>query len=95
MPPPDDLKFRPIVGGPSSRTNHLSQLLDVLLRPYIELVQSNLKDDFDVIRKIDAEWRMMVRQSPSSYQFFTWDVLSVHIIFTGGKDNQVLDPETS
>ena len=74
MPPPDDLKFRHIIGGPQSRTSHLSQLLDVLLQPFIALIQSNLKDDFAVIRKIDTEWRHMIRQSPDSYRFYTWDI---------------------
>ena len=40
----NDLKLRPIIAGPSCLTHRLSNLLDILLRPYTEHVKSNLRD---------------------------------------------------
>ena len=40
----DDLKLRPIVAGPSCLTHRLSNLLDILLRPFTKHVKSNLRD---------------------------------------------------
>lgn len=37
---PEDLTFRPIVGGPKSPTQRLSQLLDILLKPLCTEVKS-------------------------------------------------------
>ena len=37
----NDLKLRPIVAGPSCLTHRLSNLLDILLRPYTKHVKSN------------------------------------------------------
>ena len=40
---PGDLEFRPIVAGPACETNHLSYLLDILLKPFVENVDSYLR----------------------------------------------------
>ena len=42
---PDDLKLRPIVGGPVCPTRPLSNLLDILLKPFILHVKSYIKDN--------------------------------------------------
>lgn len=47
---PDDLKFRPIVGGPNCPTNRLSELIDMLLKPFCQHVPSYLKDNIDFLR---------------------------------------------
>ena len=39
-----DLKLRPIVTGPSCHTHRLSNLIDILLRPYTKHVTSYLRD---------------------------------------------------
>lgn len=39
-----DLKLRPIVAGPSCQTHRLSNLVDILLRPYTKHVTSYLRD---------------------------------------------------
>ncbi len=46
---PIDLKFRPIVAGPSCATHRLSNFIDILLRPYIKFVKSYVRDDIDFL----------------------------------------------
>ena len=45
----NDLKIRPIVAGPSCLTHRLSNLLDIILRPFTNHVQSNLRDTTDFL----------------------------------------------
>jgi hypothetical protein len=71
--PPPDLSFRHIIGGPTRMTSHLSQLLDIILRPLINFVPSYLKDSFDVIRLIDSRWRPMV-ESGGNFTLYSWDI---------------------
>ena len=35
IPNPSDLKFRPIVAGPSGPTNRFSKLINILLKPFL------------------------------------------------------------
>ena len=77
MPPPADLDFRGIIGGPTSATSHLSELIDIVLQPLIPHIPGYLKDSFDVIRHIDSTWRPMV-ESGGSYSFYTWDIKSFY-----------------
>jgi hypothetical protein len=49
---PADLTFRPIVGGPNSSTQRLSNLLDILLQPYCQKVPSFIKDDLDFLNHL-------------------------------------------
>lgn len=51
-PHPDDITFRPIVGGPSAPTQRLSNLLDILLKPLCTDVKSYVKDDLDFLRHL-------------------------------------------
>ncbi|XP_060557357.1 uncharacterized protein LOC132717809 [Ruditapes philippinarum] len=46
---PDDLKFRPIVGGPNSVTQRLSHFLDLILKPLCRQVPSFIRDDLDFL----------------------------------------------
>ena len=52
MDPPNDLKGRPIIAGPSSPTQHLSKLLEQILSPLISHLKSYIKDDWDFLRKM-------------------------------------------
>ena len=47
-----DLKLRPIVAGPSCLTHRLSNLIDILLRPYTNYVKSNLMDTTDFVNNL-------------------------------------------
>ena len=49
---PEDLKFRPIVAGPICPTSRLSNLLDILLRPFIKYVKSYVRDDLDFLNHL-------------------------------------------
>ena len=42
---PKDLKFRPIVAGPICPTSRLSNLIDILLQPFLRKVKSYVRDD--------------------------------------------------
>ena len=52
MTVPDDLKGRPIIAGPESPTQRLSELLEKLLSPLVTLLKSYVKDDWDFLRKL-------------------------------------------
>ena len=48
---PDDLTVRPIVGGPNCPTRPLSQLIDIILKPFLIHVKSYVKDNLDFLIK--------------------------------------------
>ena len=52
MPAPQDLKGRPIIAGPESPTQRLSELLEKLLSPLVPSLKSYIKDDWDFLRKL-------------------------------------------
>ena len=56
-PEPSDLKFRPIVSCRDCPTRSLSDLLDKLLRPFVNKVKFRLRDTWDFLKKLppDAE----------------------------------------
>ena len=49
---PSDLQFRPIVAGPVCETHRLSNLIDILLKPFIKQVKSFIRDDIDFLSYI-------------------------------------------
>ena len=48
-PEPHDLTFRPIVGSPQAPTQRLSNLIDILLKPFCNHIDSYLKDSLDFL----------------------------------------------
>ena len=52
LPRPTDLKFRPIVAGPVCPTHRLSNLIDIILQPYLKHVKSYVRDDIDFLNFI-------------------------------------------
>ena len=54
MQPPEDLKGRPIVGGPNSPTQGISGLLEKILTPIVPCLKTYIKDDWDFIRKLPS-----------------------------------------
>ena len=54
MQPPEDLKGRPIVGGPNSPTQGISVLLEKILTPIASCLKTYVKDDWDFIRKLPS-----------------------------------------
>ena len=51
---PEDLKGRPIVGGPNSPTQGTSGLLEKILTPIVSCLKTYVKDDWDFIRKLPS-----------------------------------------
>ena len=51
MQPLDDLKGRPIVGGPNSPNQSVSCLLEKILTPIVSCLKTYINDDWDFIRK--------------------------------------------
>ena len=62
---PSDLKFRPIVAGPNCETHRLSNLIDLLLKPFIKHVKSYVRDDLDFFISFTYE-----RKSKYTFSFF-------------------------
>ena len=52
---PSDLTMRPIIAGHSSVTSRLNDFLDTLLRPYLKVVKTYIRDDIDFLTKIPRE----------------------------------------
>ncbi len=68
---PADLKFRPIVAGPSCATHRLSNFIDILLRPYIKFVKSYVRDDIDFLTHLPETIK-------ESSVFVSFDVTSLY-----------------
>ena len=49
---PQDLKMRPIVAGPNCVTSHLSNFVDILMKPFLKKVKSFVRDDIDFLEKL-------------------------------------------
>ena len=52
---PSDLTLRPIVAGPNCPTRRLSNLVDILLKPFLIHVKSYIKDNLDFLAKCFRE----------------------------------------
>ena len=48
---PNDLKLRPIVGGPKCPTRKLSQLIDILLKPFLKHIKSFIFHSLDFLNQ--------------------------------------------
>ena len=52
IPCPPNLKGRPIIAGPESPTQRLSELLEKLLSPLVPLLKSHIKDDWNFVNRL-------------------------------------------
>ena len=68
---PRDLKFRPIIAGPSCPTHRLSNLIDILLKPFLEHTKSYIRDDIDFLTKLPTK----IKEHES---FVTFDISSLY-----------------
>ena len=66
---PNDLKLRRIVGGPKCPSRKLSQLIDILLKPFLKHIRSFIRDilDFFNPRYVDEDTEIV-----------TFDVISLY-----------------
>ena len=55
LPPPPNLKFRPIVVGPVSPTHRLSNFVDIILKPLCKHVPSYIRDDFYFLKQYTTQ----------------------------------------
>ena len=68
---PTDLKFRPIVAGPCCPTHRLSNLLDIILKPFLQHTKSYIRDDIDFLTKLPTRMN-------ESETFVTFDINSLY-----------------
>lgn len=68
---PCDLQMRPIVAGPACPTHRLSNLLDVVLRPLVQGVTSNVRDTMDLLDKLPPK-------IDEDFQFAIFDVENLY-----------------
>ena len=68
---PEDLKFRPIIAGPSCPTHRLSNVVDILLQPFLKHVNSYVRDDIDYLNHIPSS-------VPKGVILSTFDVTSLY-----------------
>ena len=68
---PEYLTFRPIVAGPACETHRLSNLIDILLKPFIEKVESYVRDDIDFLKYIPDN-------VPQNTLLVSFDVVSLY-----------------
>ena len=68
---PTDLKFRPIVAGPTCPTHRISNLIDILLQPFLVKINSYVKDNIHFLNMLPNE------TSPNSI-LATFDVTNLY-----------------
>ena len=68
---PESLTMRPIIAGPHSVTSRLSDFTDKLLRPYLKVVKSYIRDDIDFLLK-------MPQKTSDKKILATFDVTNMH-----------------
>lgn len=71
LPRPNDLKLRPIIAGPASSTQRLSNMLDIILKPLCTKVTSYVRDDMDFLNYIP-------QTVPGDTILVTFDVSSLY-----------------
>ena len=68
---PDDLKWRPISGGPESPTQRLSNLIEISLKPLACTLKSYIKDVRDFLGKLPTK-------VPFDSTMYSCDILSLY-----------------
>ena len=89
---PDYLTMRPIAGGPDCPTRPLSQLIDIILKPFLIHIKSYVDDNLNFLRKYS-------RKNNDSTTVVTFDVKSLYTIIPHNYGieaiNSFLDRKTS
>ena len=70
---PNDLKGRPIYGGPESLTQQLSNLIEILLKPQVPTLKTYIKDDWDFLRKLPTK-------IPFDSTMYSYDISSLYTL---------------
>ena len=81
---PNDLKLRPIAGGPKCPTRKLSQLIDILLKPFLKHIKSFIRDSLDFLNKFP-------RDVDEDTEIVTFDVISLYTNIPHEFDLEAID----
>ena len=84
METPYTLKGRPVIAGPASPTQHLSELIEKILSPLVPNLQSYVKDDWDFLRKFPSEL-------DPACDIFSCDIVSLYTNITHDLGLRALD----
>lgn len=71
IPEVEDLKLRPIIAGPSCQTHRLSDLLDLLLRPYVKHIKSHIRDSTDFLNSLPEK-------VPTDTSLVSFDIVNLY-----------------
>ena len=71
MKPPNSLKGRPIIAGPNSPSQRLSSLLKKILTPLVTKLKSNIKEDWDFLKKL-------ARNLDPNFTFLMCNIVSLY-----------------
>ena len=71
VPCPRNLKGRPIIAGPESPTQRLSELIEKILSPLVPLLRSFVKDDWDFINRLP-------RTTDFECELYSIDIVSLY-----------------
>ena len=75
VPRPQDLKVRPIIGGPSSPTSNLSRMIDHLLKPSMKKIPSFVRDSTDLLNQA----RLWESNPDETYTLLTMDIQNMYM----------------
>ena len=81
---PHDLTFRPLVGGPICPTNHLSNFIDILIKPLVIHVKSHLRDGIEFLHKL-------LRNVPMDTIMTSSDIVSLYMNTPHGLGGEAID----
>ena len=84
LPCPSDLTLRVIFGGKSNPIVHMSNLIDILLKPFLILVKARVKDVMEFINRIP-------RFDPSSLPFVQLWSVDVSDMYASITENLILE----
>ena len=68
---PNDLKLKPVVGGPKCPTRKLCQLIEILLKSFLKQIRSYIRDSLDFLIKCP-------RDVDEDTEIVTFDVISLY-----------------
>ena len=68
---PNDFKLGPIVGGPKCPMRKLSQLIDILLKPFLKRIKRFIRDSLDFLNKCP-------RDVDENTEIVTFDIISLY-----------------
>ena len=88
---PNDLKLRSIVGGPKCTTRKLSQLIDILLKPFLKHIKSFIHDSSNFLIKCprdkDEDTEIVTFNVVSLYTSIHYKIEAIYYFLTKYQDD--------